>query len=609
MKGKILIIEDDPLNMKLTRDLILMNDMEAISAFNAEEGIEMANQSKPDLILMDIQLPGMSGIEATKILKENKDIASIPVVALSAHAMKEDRKKAVDAGCCGYITKPIDTRNFISKIRKYLTVKAIEEEKKISAEENHISESGGVRRILVVDDDPLNIKLFNSYFEGLDIEIINACNGKKALSTIDAFKGNIDLILMDIMMPEMDGLTATKLIKSNTDLKDIPVIVITSLNDAKEKEKAKYCGADEFITKPINRVELITRVNTLINIKTYKEQLSIRKATKNNIVEKRRIFEREQNENDNLTGGTILFLGLNKQTAIKISSSIQGVTSRYIIADDCGHAKKILSNNNIDLFFIFQQNIDVSFISLFKDIKEKEQSQNIPIMVLSVINDDSTRLLSIESGCDDYLQYPCSLKEISVRAKSLITKKKRVELIINKFESAVNAAITDNLTGLYNSSYFKYFIELEMKRCLRQKYSMGLIIMDVDNFKNFNDTWGHLTGDKVLKKVGAVISKELRDIDLPARYGGEEFAVILPYVTIQEATAVAERIRMSIEKTAVLNMSNDTEIKITVSCGVAVYPNDAFESQALLHIADAQLYKAKNLGKNQVCSTQKILKA
>jgi CheY-like chemotaxis protein len=116
----ILVIEDNELNMKLVRSLLKMDNYDVIEAIDAEKGMQLARKNHPDLILMDIQLPGMDGLSATKILKADSSLREIPIVALTSHAMEGDDKKALAAGCNGYIAKPIDTKNFLATIQQYL---------------------------------------------------------------------------------------------------------------------------------------------------------------------------------------------------------------------------------------------------------------------------------------------------------------------------------------------------------------------------------------------------------------------------------------------------------------------------------------------------------
>lgn len=119
-KEKILVIEDNALNLKLVRSLLMLEDYEVVEADNAETGIQLAKEEHPDLILMDIQLPGMDGLSATRQLKADPDVNGIPVVALTAYAMLGDEQKAFEAGCAGYISKPLDTKEFPQLIARYL---------------------------------------------------------------------------------------------------------------------------------------------------------------------------------------------------------------------------------------------------------------------------------------------------------------------------------------------------------------------------------------------------------------------------------------------------------------------------------------------------------
>ena len=119
-KKKILVIEDNTLNLKLVRSLLMLEDYQVVEADNAETGIELAKEQQPDLILMDIQLPGMDGLSATRKLKTDPEVKGIPVIALTAHAMLGDEQKALEAGCVGYIPKPLDTKEFPNIISRFL---------------------------------------------------------------------------------------------------------------------------------------------------------------------------------------------------------------------------------------------------------------------------------------------------------------------------------------------------------------------------------------------------------------------------------------------------------------------------------------------------------
>lgn len=161
-------------------------------------------------------------------------------------------------------------------------------------------------------------------------------------------------------------------------------------------------------------------------------------------------------------------------------------------------------------------------------------------------------------------------------------------------------ASTDSLTGVYNRRYLEEELQKEIKRAKRYNHCFSLIMADIDNFKHYNDTHGHLQGDRVLKEIAKVIRRNSREIDLVARYGGEEFVIVLPETGKKETLEVAERIRVAIEKYPFPLQKTQPGGRITVSMGVVTFPEDGEERGALLEKLDRRLYMAKRKGKNQV---------
>ena len=174
MDGKfILVVEDNELNMKLVRAILNLNHFKVIEADSAEKGIEAAKKFKPGVILMDIQLPGMDGLTATRTLKADPELCAIPVIALTSYAMEGDKQKALDAGCAGYITKPISPKVFISQLEEILAgsrAKGAEAACAAAALPPDRSPEGervsNLPRILIVDDDPINVKVLKAKLSG-----------------------------------------------------------------------------------------------------------------------------------------------------------------------------------------------------------------------------------------------------------------------------------------------------------------------------------------------------------------------------------------------------------------------------------------------------------
>ena len=166
------------------------------------------------------------------------------------------------------------------------------------------------------------------------------------------------------------------------------------------------------------------------------------------------------------------------------------------------------------------------------------------------------------------------------------------------YQKIEQIAIHDHLTGVYTRRYVLERFEEEIRRAQMRKINLSFLMLDVDFFKNFNDQYGHLTGDQILKEIGAIIKASIREIDIAGRYGGEEFCVVLPDTDHAGALLAAERIRSSVEKNSI--KAYDTIVKATVSIGVATFPLHGSLRDELLDKADWALYRAKKSGRNRV---------
>jgi len=170
---------------------------------------------------------------------------------------------------------------------------------------------------------------------------------------------------------------------------------------------------------------------------------------------------------------------------------------------------------------------------------------------------------------------------------------------IKLYKEIEQLAITDSLTGAHTRRYFLERFQEELKRSKLSSINLSFLMIDVDKFKEFNDQYGHLTGDQILREIGAIIKENVREIDILGRYGGEEFSVVLPDTGPKGAHYVAERIRSMTEKTLI--RAYDATIKSTLSIGIATYPKDGKIAKELMDKADWALYRAKSMGRNRVC--------
>jgi len=237
-------------------------------------------------------------------------------------------------------------------------------------------------------------------------------------------------------------------------------------------------------------------------------------------------------------------------------------------------------------------------------LKLEEQTRGIPVIMLTIKTELSDKISGLHIGADDYLPKPYDELELnariyaSLRTKALQdelrSKNTQLEELLAKVEYM---AITDVLTGLFNRRRLHLDLAKEFERSKRYESPLALMLMDLDHFKNINDTYGHLAGDMVLQNVAKIIQKNIREIDTAARYGGEEFIVLLPNTKKEDAVNLAERMRLSIENHTFPDMQNTA---ITVSIGIAGVPDkDITTEDKMVQCADIALYKSKQSGRNR----------
>jgi diguanylate cyclase (GGDEF)-like protein len=273
--------------------------------------------------------------------------------------------------------------------------------------------------------------------------------------------------------------------------------------------------------------------------------------------------------------------------------------ARYYEAEDGldGFKKLLASPVDIILCDLEMPRIDgFKFLSM---LKSRPDLQDVPVIILTGMNDRELKIKGLEQGASDYITKPFDPEELVARVNVHLKIKHLQDDLKRSNELLLELSNTDHLTGLFNRRYLMEALDKEVQRSNRKGGNLSLIIMDIDHFKKVNDTFGHLQGDVVLQRVALNLQKELRSYDIAARYGGEEFIAVLPDATLKEATFVANRVRQSIQ--GVKFGGALSPLAITVSLGVATFPVLGCSTMdAFIKLADDALYRAKANGRNRV---------
>jgi len=266
-----------------------------------------------------------------------------------------------------------------------------------------------------------------------------------------------------------------------------------------------------------------------------------------------------------------------------------------IAIDNGADAINIINSEKIDLILLDIMMPDMDGYEVCKFLKKHKSTKEIPIIFLSSKSDEDSIEMAYDIGGIDYVTKPFKPKE-------LLAKVKRELYLQDLQEELKLLASTDSMTKLFNRRYFTEMSESLLDLAKREKTQSAIIMLDIDKFKNVNDTYGHKIGDDVIISLSKLLQKFTRKSDVVSRWGGEEFVVLLPHTDLDGALVIAQKIRVSVENFS-LQVNDNKVLKFTISIGVsAVDTQNDLNIEASIGRADEALYEAKESGRNKVCS-------
>ena len=450
-------------------------------------------------------------------------------------------------------------------------------------------------RVLVVDDILANVRLLEAKLSAEYFDVVTAMNGNDALDSVKRTKP--DIVLLDVMMPGIDGIEVCRQIKGDLQTHHIPVVMVTALDQPEDRVKGLEAGADDFLTKPVNDLALFCRVKSLVRLKMLTDELRARSPNGDAI----RLVNRVDN-GDAARPGKVLVID-NRAAASERTRSALVPHHEVTVVDDPLTAVMHAAETRYELIIINLDMDNVDGLRLCSQLKSLERTRQTPILIV-VAPDDHQRLLrALDMGVNDYLIRPIDKQELLARANTQIRRCRYTDQLRSHVQATMELAVTDALTGLYNRRYMENQTAALVEHAINRGKSLALLALDVDHFKTVNDENGHAVGDRVLQELASRLKQSIRNIDMICRIGGEEFVIVLPNTNAEVAAKIADRMRRSISGTPFNVGAKSGPLTVTVSIGVAAVEGSSDTMEAILKRADEALYSAKRSGRNRVNST------
>jgi two-component system cell cycle response regulator len=448
-------------------------------------------------------------------------------------------------------------------------------------------------RVLVVDDVEPNVRLLSAKLASEYFDVVTADNGPRALTLAETERP--DIILLDVMMPRMDGFEVCRRLKANAHTANIPVVMVTALSDVADRLRGLEAGADDFLTKPVNDIALFARVRSLVRLKRTMDEQRLREEVC------RRFGTADPSEGCtvDIDAARILLVAEQGVTASRIIDALAPVAASVSRATSCAEAQ-LLPVDSVELAIVSLTLPDGDPLRLVSQWRAKETSRRLPILLMADDSELPRLAKGLDLGANDYLVRPLDRNELLARVRTQIRRRRLEERLQDNYRRSLSAALTDELTRLYNRRYVFAHLSGLLNRMSAGGGETALLLFDIDHFKQVNDGYGHPAGDEVLRDVAERAMRQVRSVDLVGRLGGEEFAVVMPETSLGEAIAVAERLRGAVADEPFMVQGTSDKLVITVSVGIAMTSEGCDTLESLMKRADEALYVAKNGGRNRV---------
>jgi two-component system cell cycle response regulator len=422
--------------------------------------------------------------------------------------------------------------------------------------------------------------------------VLTAHNGREALEV--CARERVDVVLLDVMMPGMDGFEACRRLKADPATHHLPVVMVTALDQPSDRVQGLESGADDFLTKPVDDIALVTRVRNLARLKVSNDEMLMRAATGRQLgLADGAALEEALSER----AGRILVVDDPPRSAARLVEAL-AKAHRAEAESDAQLALLRLAERSYDLLVVSLSMVEADGLRLCSQVRSLERTRHLPIIILVEPGEEARLLRGLDMGVNDYLMRPVDRHELMARVRTQIKRKRHSDYLRSRLEESVELSIIDPLTGLYNRRYLESHMRTLFGEALRSGRAFSVLLADIDHFKHVNDAHGHDAGDAVLKEFSARLRRNTRSVDLACRLGGEEFMIVMPETDLARAYQVGERLRACVAAQSF--QIGDVSIGVTASVGLATLESLQETTEMVFKRADNALYAAKRRGRNRV---------
>ena len=534
-KNYVLAVDDKPENLLAIEALLTDLDLEVVCAASGQEALALMLDYEFAVVLLDVQMPEIDGFEMAELMRANDRTKHIPIIFVTA-INKEERHvfRGYEAGAVDYLFKPLEPEFVRSKVNVFLEL---------------------YRQKVTIQKSAETLRRVNQQI-------------------LDQQKSVIEEERLNLLL-QMAGATAHELNQPLTVL--LGNIELMGLTEHNSEQQRKHLSR---INESGRRIaDIIKKIQTIRHdeIKPHLPGTSII-----NLEQQIQILSVEDSDDDFELLNNVL--RDNRQINLSRAKSI-------------GDARIRLSKTRLDLIFLDYQLPDGNGLDFLRELDS--DGCEVPVIIISDEGNEVLAAQLIRAGAYDYLTKDLVQEEPLSRIITTSLEKARLKKDIKIAQKKmVEMTTKDELTKLYNRRVFNETIERELSRAVRYETNLSLCMLDLDCFKEINDTHGHIAGDIVLIQVGRILEDSVRESDVCCRYGGDEFAIILPNTDVMDAGALGERVRRKVAEYQF--QYNSAKINVTVSLGIVPFNCTVNSASQMIENADEALYRAKNSGKNKV---------